>query len=50
LGKEFEANGVVVCRVGFKVGIGIVPIAGGPPNGSDAFRLYAELLLRSCFS
>jgi hypothetical protein len=49
-GNEFEAKGVVVCRVGFKVGIGIVPMAGGPPKGSEAFRLYAELLLRSCFS
>lgn len=49
-GSEFEANGVVACRVGFRVGIGIVPIAGGPPNGSAARRLYAELLLRRCFS
>jgi hypothetical protein len=36
--------------VGFKVGIGMVPIAGGPPNGSAARRLYAELLLRRLFS
>jgi hypothetical protein len=50
LGSEFEAKGVVVCRVGFNVGIGMVPIAGGPPNGSAARKLYAELLLRICFS
>lgn len=49
-GNEFEEKGVVVCRVGFSVGMGIVPIAGGPPNGSAARRLYAELLLRICFS
>lgn len=50
LGNEFEAKGVVVCRVGLSVGMGIVPIAGGPPNGSAARRLYAELLLRRCLS
>jgi hypothetical protein len=49
-GNEFEEKGVVVCRVGFSVGMGIVPIAGGPPNGSAARKLYAELLLRMCLS
>lgn len=28
LGNEFEAKGVVVCRVGFRVGMGIAPILG----------------------
>jgi hypothetical protein len=49
-GSELEAKGVVACLVGLRVGMGIVPMAGGPPKGSAARKLYAELLLRSWLS
>lgn len=49
LGSEFEAKGVVAWRVGFRVGIGIVPILGTlSTEGSAARKLKAELLLRRC--
>jgi hypothetical protein len=49
LGNEFDAKGVVACRVGFSVGIGMVPISGcASSEVSVARRLKAELLLRRC--
>lgn len=45
-GNEFEAKGVVACRVGFRVGIGI---ADAPCSvESPTRKLKAELLLRRC--
>ena len=49
LGNEFDAKGVVACRVGFRVGMGIAPRVGAPSCvDSVARRLKAELLLRRC--
>jgi hypothetical protein len=46
LGKEFEEKGVVACRPGFKVGMGIEEMPGC--EVSVLRRLTAELLLRMC--
>lgn len=46
LGREFDENGVVICREGLRVGTGI---ADAPWSDRSAGRkLNAELLLRSC--
>jgi hypothetical protein len=46
LGNELDEKGVVICRVGFNVGIGI---ADAPWRDESATRkLKAELLLRKC--
>jgi hypothetical protein len=48
-GNEFDAKGVVACRVGFNVGMGMVPMLGcASCEDSVARRLNAELLLRKC--
>jgi hypothetical protein len=48
-GNEFDAKGVVACRVGFNVGMGMVPMLGcASCEDSVARRLKAELLLRKC--
>lgn len=48
-GNEFDEKGVVAWRVGFRVGMGIVPIFGCVSSDESAARkLNAELLLRKC--
>jgi hypothetical protein len=48
-GNELDAKGVVACRVGFNVGMGMVPMFGcASCEDSTARRLIAELLLRKC--